>query len=903
MRKTLYLLWVCVMVSLTVNAQHTPSTHNHNQNTPIPHGQPGHECGTEFTPADIQNLRNFIKDYHHIEQNFLQNRALLPIEYIPIKAHIVRTSGGTGGLTVTQLNDAIDNMNNYYINANMQFYLCNGINYIDDNTYYDFDAADETAMHTAHGVTNLVNIYFCNSVTSGGSSLCGYAYSSTKDIILMANSCAINGSTLPHEVGHFFSLPHTHGGTNGTLTGELVNGSNCSSEGDFICDTPADPQLGSANVNSSCVYNGTAPYTSGGGLDANGDPFAPNPRNIMSYSRKACRDFFSPGQYARMYTYATTTRNYFTCPQFNVDYTGTPNGSCQNSLTAVFTSTTAGANSYMWDVDGNGTTDYTTANCTHLYSTPGSYDVRLTIVNASSDTIAKTKVGYINVGSALNLPFTEDFETFSSGLQNGWTNNDDDDYVWSANSGTTPSGGGGNTGPAVDYTLGNASGTYMYTEASNVTAGDEAILITPCITLNQSSPTLSFAYHMWGVNSSQMGDLHVDINSGGTWTNDITPVLSGNQQANQAAAYLIKNVDLSAYTGQAIQIRFRAVRGSGFTGDIAIDDVSITGSGTTPEMDVTGNGTSITDGDATPAVADDTDFGNADVTTGMVNHTFTITNSGTGDLALTGGTVVVIGGTHASDFTVTQQATSPVTSGGGTTTFIIQFDPSAAGLRSATVSIANDDADENPYNFSIQGNGTVVTTPEIDVAGNGTSITDGDATPAVSDDTDFGNADVTTGMVNHTFTITNSGTGDLALTGGTVVVIGGTHASDFTVTQQATSPVTSGGGTTTFIIQFDPSAAGLRSATVSIANDDADENPYNFSIQGNGTVPATPEMDVAGNGTSIADNDATPSLTDDTDFGNADVTTGMVNHTFTITNSGTGDLALTGGTVVVIGGT
>ncbi|MCP4439018.1 MAG: choice-of-anchor D domain-containing protein, partial [Aureispira sp.] len=112
-------------------------------------------------------------------------------------------------------------------------------------------------------------------------------------------------------------------------------------------------------------------------------------------------------------------------------------------------------------------------------------------------------------------------------------------------------------------------------------------------------------------------------------------------------------------------------------------------------------------------------------------HTFTITNSGTGDLALTGGTVVVIGGTHASDFTVTQQATSPVTSGGGTTTFIIQFDPSAAGLRSATVSIANDDADENPYNFSIQGNGTTATPISglfVDItatgANNGSSWTD-----------------------------------------------------------------------------------------------------------------------------------------------------------------------------------
>ena len=69
-----------------------------------------------------------------------------------------------------------------------------------------------------------------------------------------------------------------------------------------------------------------------------------------------------------------------------------------------------------------------------------------------------------------------------------------------------------------------------------------------------------------------------------------------------------------------------------------------------------------------------------------------------------------------------------------------------------------------------------------------------------------------------------------------LVAIGGVHASDFTVTSVPSTPVTSGGGTTTFVVTFDPSASGLRTATVSIANDDADENPYNFSIQGSGTV-------------------------------------------------------------------
>ena len=125
---------------------------------------------------------------------------------------------------------------------------------------------------------------------------------------------------------------------------------------------------------------------------------------------------------------------------------------------------------------------------------------------------------------------------------------------------------------------------------------------------------------------------------------------------------------------------------------------------------------------------------------------------------------------------------------------------------------------------------------EMEAQGNNISIADGDNTPGAADDTDFGNADISSGTVSHIFTIVNAGGLNLNLTGSPKVLISGANAADFTVTAQPTSPV-SGGGTTTFTIAFDPSAVGLRTATVSIANDDANENPYDFSIQGTGTTP------------------------------------------------------------------
>ncbi len=313
------------------------------------------------------------------------------------------------------------------------------------------------------------------------------------------------------------------------------------------------------------------------------------------------------------------------------------------------------------------------------------------------------------------------------------------------------------------------------------------------------------------------------------------------------------------------------------------------------EIDIQGNSNSIPNGDATPTTTDDTDFDSLSYTSGTSSHTFTIFNDGDPNLVLSGSPAVAISGTHASDFTVTSQPSSPV-AGGGISTFVIEFDPSAIGSRSALVTIDNNDSNENPYTFSIQGEG--VPPPEMSLIGNGNTIYSNDSTPSVSDNSYFGSADIVTGSVNHTFTISNTGGGNLYL--GTVL-ISGDAVSDFTVTTQpsATIGISSSDD---FVIQFDPSIAGNRNAVVSIDNNDDDENPYTFAIQGTGSV--TPEMDVSGNSVSIADGTTSTSLVNHSDFGDTDVNNGgFTVSTFTIANSGSGDLTLTGPPYVTVFGT
>ena len=126
-----------------------------------------------------------------------------------------------------------------------------------------------------------------------------------------------------------------------------------------------------------------------------------------------------------------------------------------------------------------------------------------------------------------------------------------------------------------------------------------------------------------------------------------------------------------------------------------------------PEMDVLGNSQSIVDGDSTPSLSDHTDFGTGFLGSSPVTRTFTIENTGGEQLNLTSNPdFVQVAGTHAADFTVTGQPSSPVAAGGGTSTFTISFSPAAIGLREAQIIIANDDNDENPYTFSIQGTGS-----------------------------------------------------------------------------------------------------------------------------------------------------------------------------------------------------
>ena len=123
---------------------------------------------------------------------------------------------------------------------------------------------------------------------------------------------------------------------------------------------------------------------------------------------------------------------------------------------------------------------------------------------------------------------------------------------------------------------------------------------------------------------------------------------------------------------------------------------------------------------------------------------------------------------------------------------------------------------------------------EIEIKG-GATIVSGAVTTSGLNNTAFGTKPLFSNNSNP-FIIFNRG--GLNLTVG-AITIAGANPGDFVVTLLPVSPVTAE-SSTTFTITFTPSYAGYRTATVSIANNDSNENPYTFVVDGTGDCSPVP---------------------------------------------------------------
>lgn len=206
-------------------------------------------------------------------------------------------------------------------------------------------------------------------------------------------------------------------------------------------------------------------------------------------------------------------------------------------------------------------------------------------------------------------------------------------------------------------------------------------------------------------------------------------------------------------------------------------------------------------------------------------RTFTIKNTGSEMLS---GLVVEKDGADAGDYTVGQLAGTSLTAG-ASLTYTVTFAPTAVGTRSASLHVASNDPNENPFDIILTGTGTA---PEIVIEQPvGTAYGEGAAQS-------FGTMH-TGGQAVLTFTIRNTGSADLS---GLAVTKDGPQAEEYLVGELG-STIVAAGSSTTFTVAFAPTGLGLRSAGLSIASNDEDENPFAIALTGIGKLPA-PEITI-----------------------------------------------------------
>ncbi|MEN9522555.1 MAG: hypothetical protein RL065_932, partial [Bacteroidota bacterium] len=298
-KKTFTYLFLLTLLISKVNAQDS---------------KPSNWCGTTLSKAQM----DWLDEYQRNDASPHYRSKASKTVYVPIKAHIIGKNDGSGYYAVQNLLDDICDLNMRYDrdSIGIHFFLYEDIQYINNTAFYN-DGSQSNPM--AYATMNnpkyhrpgALNMFFVQN--SPG--LCGY-FSPGLDVVVITGSCGgKNQTTVTHEVGHYFSLPHTFNGWEGVWSAgcdtlvktgmskpsnpEKVDGSNCHIAGDKFCDTRADYLPDRWNC----------PYVCSLRKDPNGMVIHPDSSLYMSYANDYCTTRFSHEQRGAMQANYNTVRS------------------------------------------------------------------------------------------------------------------------------------------------------------------------------------------------------------------------------------------------------------------------------------------------------------------------------------------------------------------------------------------------------------------------------------------------------------------------------------------------------------------------------------------------------------------------------------------------------------------
>jgi parallel beta-helix repeat protein len=331
-----------------------------------------------FDSYDKETIKEWNKYYSKFN-SFSQQLKSDP-DTVYVKLHFIRQTDGSGQqCNLTDIESEFDFMNPIYSNAGIYLKLCDEIDYIDDDFFFDYDHDSEYELLFAqHYQSRCINLYIANTLTSNGRTVGGFGYGlgGSGDAVVMDYDLIGNNVTITHEFGHVFHLYHTHGKWSFPdsecstdiwddaiipdecwCKGMVNDGGDINSDGiidglqtgDNVEDTPAEPNLYIDSLLDGCNYIGYQ-------TDCFGDYFQPVVGNFMSYG--PCDDHFTTGQFAKMR---------FSLETYGLHLLGTSCGMHQDTV-MVLNADNSGINSLRWAMD---VADHQTEKTVINFNIPG----------------------------------------------------------------------------------------------------------------------------------------------------------------------------------------------------------------------------------------------------------------------------------------------------------------------------------------------------------------------------------------------------------------------------------------------------------------------------------------------------------------------------------------------------
>jgi hypothetical protein len=226
---------------------------------------------------------------------------ITPVVNIPVNVNIIMNNRGSAGVALGDIKYSLEVANGFFKNAGLRFFI-DTVGYINDYNYSFITYNNlKKELLTKYAVSKRISLFLADSIRLGSENSYGFTY--FPDVpdsnFIYLNKNYARGNYLTTMLGHYMGLLSTHETAGGR---ELASENNCSSSGDFICDTYADPDLFNMVIDS-CKYIGNM-------RDDNGKYYIPSVANIMSDSPDQCKCILTSQQYRRIYYYYHKYRYY-----------------------------------------------------------------------------------------------------------------------------------------------------------------------------------------------------------------------------------------------------------------------------------------------------------------------------------------------------------------------------------------------------------------------------------------------------------------------------------------------------------------------------------------------------------------------------------------------------------------